>query len=918
MVGTQAETTCEHCGSRVTANVGCMACLLDMGLDDAASSTDASKFSLEIANYRFDLREDGSRWELGRGTMGITYRATDTALNRRVALKIVAPEDRARGAARERFSREARIAAGLRHPNIATVYHFGVEEETNELFYAMELVEGETLEERVRRTGPLDARTTVAIAQQVVAALAAAEKSGLIHRDLKPANIMLVGGDSSAPVVKIIDFGLARALDAPCDPMTATQTGFVGTPAFASPEQFAHGALDVRSDIYSLGATLWFALTGKKPFRGATAEEIRKAQNAGKLPLEQLTAAHAPRRLRALLQQMLAREPAARPGVAALTASLQRCSIPVAKRAALVAAIVVVTAAGSWIVADHFSPKDSSGKSIAVLPFEELSPDARDWAVADSIHDDLLVRLSKITDLKVISRNSVMPYRGTSRDLREIGSALGVAAVLEGSVRHESDRARINVQLIRTTDGAQVWAENYECNSAEAFATENAIALQIASALKAHVSDLEAAHISQPLTSSREAYLRFIEAKNLYLDYRKPKPDLEKATHLLEEATTIDPRFAAAYGRLAQVENTYFEMYGRDPAHREKALAAAEKALQLQADLPEAHVALGLDYWRNNAATGEIDYEKALKEFAIAERGLPNDPEIATFIGRIERHQGKWAESTNHLRKAVALDPRSVERWHRLFFNYEATRNFPAAAQTIDRVLALAPPENRWTYLCQRAFLVLCWKGDITEMAKLPPLPAADADPAHWQQLYEAAIIQRDYDKAEATLHNKPLDTANDKFKDAMFGDIYFYRGETSKARDYYEKARPVLEKTLANDPRDTLTMKYLPAIYALLGRKEDAMRQALHRIEIFAASQDQWYLAGALEDLAATYVMAGDYQNAFSNLERSLAMAGGAYRNELRHDPAWDPIRKDARFQALLAQPDSVTPVNTAGVVTR
>lgn len=848
---------------------------------------------------------------------GHHFRAIDIALNRPVALKIVAPQDRARGEARERFSREARIAAGLRHPNIATVYHFGLQDETNELFYSMEVVEGETLEERVRRTGPLDARTTIAIAQQVTAALAVAEKSGLIHRDLEPANIMLVSGDSSAPVVKIIDFGLARALDAPSDPMTATQMGFVGTPAFASPEQSAHATLDVRSDIYSLGAPLWFALTGKKPFRGATAEEIWKAQDAGKLPLEQLVAAGVPRRLRALLRKMLAREPAARPGVAALTASLRRCSIAVARRAAVVAATVVVIAAAGWIVVDRISPKDSSSKSIAVLPFEELSPDARDWAVADSVHDDLLVRLSKISGLKVISRNSVMPYRGTSRDLREIGNALGVGAVLEGSVRHESDGARINVQLIKTSDGAQVWAENYECNNTQAFATENAIALQICS--RAQSSHLRLGSGSYQITSRAAVKLTFfIEAKNLYLDYRKLQPDLDKAEHLLEEATSFDPQFAAAYARLAQVENTYFEMYGRDPAIRTKALAAAKKALQLQPDLPEAHVALGLDYWRNNVATGEIDYEKALKEFSMAERGLPNDPEIATFIGRIERHQGKWAESTVHLRKALALDPRSIERWHRLFFNYEATRNFPAAAGAIDRVLALASAEERWTYLCHRVFVVLYWKGDLSDMANLPLPPADDANVAHWQLLYDAAMIQRDYDKAEAALSHKPPNTFNDKFKDAMFGDIYFYRGETSKARDYDERARAILEKTLADDPRDTYTMKYLSATYAQLGRKEDAVHQALHRIDIFTASHDQYYLAGALEDLAATYVMVGDHKNAFSNLARSFAMAGGAYRNELRYDPIWDPIRNDARFQALLAQPDVITPVNTTDVVTR
>jgi tetratricopeptide (TPR) repeat protein len=275
--------------------------------------------------------------------MGITYRALDTTLHRPVALKIVAPTNTAAGSAgRERFHREARIAGGLRHQNIATVYHFGVHDETGQFFYAMELVEGETLEERVRRTGPLDMPTAVAIAQQVVSALGAAEKNGLVHRDLKPGNLMLVTGDNAIPTVKIIDFGLAKALTAGVDPTAQTQGGFVGTPAFASPEQFARGPLDVRSDIYSLGATLWFALTGKTPFPGGNLEQIKSAQATNRLPLEQLRTARVPGRLSALLQAMLALEPAARPGTQALAQRLEVLDAPRrARSVALVAALVV-------------------------------------------------------------------------------------------------------------------------------------------------------------------------------------------------------------------------------------------------------------------------------------------------------------------------------------------------------------------------------------------------------------------------------------------------------------------------------------------------------------------------------------------------------------------------------------------------
>ena len=259
-----------------------MSCLLRAGIgseEEVAqdSTPDALGGSTRFGVYEIDCHADGSLCELGRGAMGVTYRATDTSLQRKVALKIIKTDIAARSAdARERFMREARAAAALRHENIATVHQFGMRFETGQYFYAMELIEGETLEDRVRRAGPLDARTTISIAQQVTSALAAAEKHGVVHRDLKPANLMLVSPEGGAPdvssnkklLVKIIDFGLAKAIHTQTDPKSLTHDRFVGTPAFASPEQFEHSALDVRSDIYSLGETLWFALTGKTPFGG--------------------------------------------------------------------------------------------------------------------------------------------------------------------------------------------------------------------------------------------------------------------------------------------------------------------------------------------------------------------------------------------------------------------------------------------------------------------------------------------------------------------------------------------------------------------------------------------------------------------------------------------------------------------------
>src|SRR6188472_4322404 len=422
--------TCPTCGAALEETFGggpgCMFCLLHTGIGSEEetvhdSTPDSLESGVRFGVYEIDCHADGNLCELGRGSMGVTYRATDTSLRRKVALKIIKTDIAERSAdARERFVREARAAAGLRHENIATVYQFGMRLETGQYFYAMELIEGETLDERVHRGGPLDARTTVGIAQQVTSALAAAEKHGLVHRDLKPANLMLVSpdgesGNNKKLLVKIIDFGLAKAVHTATDPKSLTHDRFVGTPAFASPEQFEHFAVDVRSDIYSLGETLWFALTGKPPFAGRTLSEIHRAQKSNALPVEQLKAAHVPHRLKSLLQSMLAFEPASRPGTGELTARLRRCSPEVRSvrrtRVALALATAILFGVSTLFLAYRLRVEKAGlnaapGKSIAVLPFENRSEDKANAYFAEGIQDEILTRLSNIADLKVISRTS--------------------------------------------------------------------------------------------------------------------------------------------------------------------------------------------------------------------------------------------------------------------------------------------------------------------------------------------------------------------------------------------------------------------------------------------------------------------------------------------------------------------------------
>src|SRR6476469_7856384 len=472
--------TCPTCGAALEETFGgggsCMFCLLQAGIGSEQetvqdSTSDAPEGGMRFGVYEIDCHADGSLCELGRGAMGVTYRATDTSLQRKVALKIIKIDIAERSAdARERFMREARAAAALRHEHIATVYQFGMRLETGQYYYAMELIDGETLDDRVHRAGPLDARSTIGIAEQVTSALTAAEKHGLVHRDLKPANLMLVNADdpevmktdqarsrrsklralrkSGIPVVKIIDFGLAKAFRTATDSKSLTHDRFVGTPAFASPEQFEHSALDVRSDIYSLGETLWFALTGKTPFGGRSVDEIHRAQKSNSLPVEQLKAAHVPHRLKSLLESMLAFEPASRPGTRELAARLQRCSPEVRSmrrtRAALAVATAVVFGMSTLFLAYRSRVENAAlnappEKSIAVLPFENRSEDKANAYFADSIQDEILTRLSRIADLKVVSHTSTQHYKSTPENLPEIAKQLGVTHILEGSVQKSGD-----------------------------------------------------------------------------------------------------------------------------------------------------------------------------------------------------------------------------------------------------------------------------------------------------------------------------------------------------------------------------------------------------------------------------------------------------------------------------------------------
>src|SRR5215471_16351561 len=456
----------------------------------------------------------------------------------------------------------------------------------------MALVEGEMLETRVRRTVPLDALTTIEIALQIASALAAAERQGLVHRDLKPANLMLVAADSEADarksgqaeapgiLVKVIDFGVAKALAEKPDAMGLTHGGFVGTPAFASPEQFTDARVDVRSDIYSLGVTLWYLLTGKRPFEGATVEQIRASQRLRVLPIEQLKTARVPSRLISLLVSMLAREPAERPSVRALTLQLQNCRAQIldrwksARRLAIAAGLVGIVAAAfalfsRWhdrAVSQNAAPANVSPKSIAVLPFRNLSEDKENAFFADGIQDDLVTSLARIKDLKLVSRGSVASYRDLSgRRLRAIAQELGVGAVLEGSVRRTANRVLVNVQLTDAATERQIWSDRYDRTLKDSIALQGELAAEIATALAAKLSPEEEAQVESKLTNNPDANVVYLRGREFQMRPEVSRDNYVAAEQCYRHAVALDPRFALAHSRLSEILEGRHGLFDHQP-----------------------------------------------------------------------------------------------------------------------------------------------------------------------------------------------------------------------------------------------------------------------------------------------------------------------------------------------------------------
>ena len=664
---------CAICGRPLSRDGRCLRCLIGVGFLGSSQERDKPETRrrltpgpLKYDHFEVEVGADGFPVELGAGAMAVTYRARDTVLNSAVALKVIDRSVAENPGVRSRFLREARAAAQIHHPNVARVSHYG--EQEGECFYVMELVDGETLEARIRREGPMPLSLALEITEQAARALAAAEACGVVHRDIKPSNIMLESDASGALVVKVIDYGVAKVL-APQAGAGAeqTQAGFIGTPAFASPEQFAENGksrIDTRSDIYSLGVTLWFLLCGRTPFVGRTLEEIRAKQNKP-LPLEQFKGLHIPSSCLALLQSMLAPDPADRPQSAReLLSMVHRCFArfnPEARlrrrRFALTAAatLLVLTAIGfgAWLYQRAQSSAQIE-RSIAILPFENRSEDKANAYFAEGIQDEILTRLSKIADLKVISRTSTQHYKSAPENLSEIGKQLGVAHILEGSVQRSGDGVRVNVQLIKAANDSHLWADTFDRKLTDIFSVESEVAKAIADQLRAKLTGQEEQVIAAKPTDNVEAYDAYLRGLAYSLKIAISPANSLGAQKYLKEAVRLDPKFALSWALLSYVDSIGYITQNLQPTVglREEARQAAETALTLQPTLGEAILAKG--YYHYACLK---DYDTAVRCFEQARQFLPNSSKIPESLAYVERRRGQWDRIEAYFNEAERLVP---------------------------------------------------------------------------------------------------------------------------------------------------------------------------------------------------------------------------------------------------------------------
>src|SRR6184192_1555080 len=704
-----------------------------------------------------------------------------------------------------------------------------------------------------------------------------------------------------------------------------TQAGFIGTPAFASPEQFAgvqQLPIDTRSDIYSLGVTLWYLLTGRTPFVGRTMEEIR-ARQTSELPVEQLRSLRLPAQVIALVKSMLAPDPKDRPQTARELLSAvhscyerfnpkarsQRRRSMLASAAAILA--IAAIALGAWLYqrARPFTPIE---RSIAVLPFENLSSDKENAYFAEGIQDEILTRLSKIADLKVISRTSTQHYKSAPENLPEIAKQLGVAHILEGGVQKSADAVRVNVQLIKAANDSHLWSDTFDRRLIDIFSVESEVSKTIAEQLRAKLTGQEEQIIAAKPTDNPQAYDAYLRGLAYTLKTGFTPANSLGAQKYLKEAVRLDPKFALGWALLSYVDSSGYLTQSLQPtaALREEARQAAETALSLQPNLGEAVFAKGFYHYACLK-----DYDTAVKYLEQAYQLLPNNSRIPQALAYVERRRGNWEKSEAYFNDAEKLDPRNVNLLSQHARSYVCLRRFPEALAKLEQILNVTPDDIDTLVLKAR---IAQAEGDLPRAsALLAPLRlGVNYANALETQVYQAILESR---PAPIIAQLKEILAKPDQALGYYNGELRFWlgwaqevAGDNAAARESWSQARTELEPFVKEQPENFVLMGDLALTNMGLGDNAAALALAERAIALFPIDKDALTGPRPLDILARVAARIGDSDRSISTLEKLLSIPYEAPLAAnppltpalLRLDPMFEPLRKDPRFQKLLASP--------------
>jgi serine/threonine protein kinase len=873
--------------------------------------------------YKILTHPDGSFVELGRGSMGITYRAIDTTLEFPVALKVIDFKAAGVESNRERFLREARAAAKLRHPHVASVLYYGARP-YGPCFYAMELVEGETLAERVEKTGPLSTRDALEAIAQVAKALEAAEKHGLVHRDLKPANLMLLHGPEIN--VKVIDFGLAKMVGHQEPKDRISYDGFIGTPAFASPEQFSGAAIDQRSDYFSLGSTLSYLLTGTQPFK---ADEIAKLLNRTD-PVGTSSRSSLPKTIPLPVQKLttalLSPDPKDRPqNGQALGEAIARCQRAVEGKKRIGKITFWTTAVGASLLIGAMlflfqsGRGDSAAKSIAVLPFDNLSPAKDDSYFVEGVQDDILTNLAKIADLQVISRGSVQAYRDpANRPLtKEIGETLHVRYLLNGSMQREGDRIRVTAQLEEAQTGRELWAEQYDGQLTEVFTIQTELAEAISQELRVKLSTAEKSSIGEIPTRDFGAYELYLHAKELMANFDEQTQSTEafsSGARLLQEAVNRDPDFALAWALLAQAhDGLHWSNADHTESRRKAAEDALNKALSLRPDLGEAHLEAGY-----HLLITTRDYPAIRRELEIARRSLPNSAHLFGLLATVASRQGQWVEALQDYERAGTLDPKNVRWVIDISGIYDFHRQYEQVRRGFSEIAKAGASNQSTDY--KKAVLTWQEKGDTSGFHALLDEPNGPLRAIGRATLLKitAAMGDRNFTKAQQILATDPkqeFDLGDRRFvcRDFLLGWIKKAGGDTAAGKVAFETARPLQVAYLQKWPDDPNPLMMLALTDAALGHTENALDEGRKAVAMLPISKDAIDGPVLATELAQVYVWAGENELAIQQLETLKQVPRALIYGDFAKLPEWDPLRTDPRFQKILSELKSIPIVDRA-----